>query len=117
MADVSEQLAPGYIAVKRLAYRTEVVPTDGGRKQRNSRWSAKLAQWDVTIPRCRRSSAAYTAVIALFDATLGSGLSFTFHDPVDCVDVECFILEDSLVITPLGNNLVEVEFSVEEKRA
>jgi len=115
MADVSEQLAPGYIAVKRPAYSTEVVRTDGGGRHGNSRWAAPLATWDVTIPDCRRSSARYLNVVALFDAVLGSGLSFTFHDPVDCADVEAFIVDDTMTITPNGN-LVSVQFAVEEKR-
>lgn len=116
MADVTEQLAAGYVAVKRPAYSTEVVRTDGGATQRNSRWADPLSSWDVTIPFCRRDSAKYLAAVALFDATLGSGLSFTFHDPVACEDVEAFIVDDTLSITPNGN-LVQIEFAVEEKRA
>ncbi len=116
MADVSQTLVTGsYSAQKRQAYSTEVVRTDGGAAHHNSRWSGSLSQWDVTIPFCKRNSAQYLAAVALFDAALGSGLTFTFHDTVGCVDVECFILDDTLTITPNGN-LVQVEFAVEENR-
>ena len=116
MADVLATLVAGsYIATKRPAYATEVVRTDGGSTFRNSRWSAPLSQWDVTIPVCKRSSPQYLAAIALFDACLGSGLTFSFHDPVACADVEAVILDDTLTITPTGN-LVEVAFAVEEFR-
>lgn len=117
MADVSEQLLAGhYLASKRPAYSTEVVRTDGGGAHHNSRWANPLSQWDVTIPVCKRTSAQYLAAIALFDAAKGSGATFIFHDPVACADVECWILDDTLTITPNGN-LVQIEFSVEEYRA
>lgn len=116
MADVTEQLVAGsYSAVKRDRYATEVIRTDGGGAFRNSRWASPLAQWDVSLKPCRRSDAIYTAATALFDAALGSGLTFTFHDPVACADVEACILDDTLSITPNGN-LVMVEFAVEEVR-
>lgn len=116
MADVSEQLTAGkYSAVKRPAYSTEVVRTDGGREQRNARWAAKLSAWDVVIPWCSRSSTQYLAVVALFDATLGSLRTFTFHDTVACADVEARFLDDELTITPDGN-LVQVSFSITEDR-
>lgn len=117
MADVSQQLvANSYIATKRPKYATEVVRTDGGGAHHNSRWASPLAQWDVTIPFCKRTDPRYLAAIALFDAALGSGLTFIFHDSVACEDVEAWILDDTLAITPNGN-LVQVEFSVEEYRA
>src|ERR1051325_2156847 len=82
VADVGEQLVLGsYRAVKRPAYSTEVVRTDGGNAHHNSRWSDPVSRWDVTIPDCKRSAPQYLAVVALFDAVLGSGLTFTFHDP------------------------------------
>lgn len=116
MADSSLQLTSGkYLAVKRPLYSTEVVRTDGGGTQRNSRWSRRLSTWDVTIPWCKRTSTEFQAADALFEDLLGSGRTFTFHDPVDCVDVEACILDDTLTITPNGN-LVQVEFAVEEVR-
>lgn len=117
MADVSEQIAAGrYIATKRDAYSTEVVRTDGGGEHRNARWAAPLAEWDVSIPLCKRNSAEYLAAVALFDAIKGSWKSFTFHDPVACADVEVRLLDDTLSITPQGN-LVAIDFAVREERA
>lgn len=116
MADSSLTLTAGrYLAVKRPAYSTEVVKTDGGGSHRNSRWAARLSQWDVTIPWCKRNSTEFLACDALFEDVLGSGRTFTFHDPVDCVDVEACIADDTLTITPNGN-LVQVDFTVEEIR-
>lgn len=116
MADVVNQLVAGsYSARKVDRYSTEVVRTDGGGTFRNSRWASSLSQWDVTLKTVNRTHSIYTTAVALFDATLGSGLTFTFHDPVACADVEAVILEDSITITPTGN-LVTVEFSVEEAR-
>lgn len=116
MADVAEQLVAGsYIATRTDRFATEVIRTDGGATFRNGRWSTPLSSWDVTIPYCKRNAPQYTAVLALFGATLGSQSTFTFHDPVACADVDCVILEDTISITPNGN-LVQVEFSVEEYR-
>lgn len=116
MADLTEQLLAGkYTATKRDKYSTEVVQTDSGATFRNSRWSAPLAQWDVTVPWCRRNSAQYLAAVALFDAALGSGKSFWFHDPVACADLEAVIVDDTLSVTPDGN-LVQLDFVVEQVR-
>ena len=116
MADSSLQLVAGtYKATRRPFYSTEVVRTDGGGRHGNSRWANRLAQWDVTIPFCKRNSAAFLAVEALFDDVLGSGRTFIFHDTVGCVDVEVVILDDTLDETPEGN-LVQVNFAVEQAR-
>lgn len=116
MADVTQQLTDRYSAVKHDAYSTEVVTTDGGEEFRNARWAAPLATWDVVIPFCSRSSTHYSAVVALFAATLGSLRTFTFHDKVACADYEVRLVDDTLSFTPNGN-LVQIEFSVKEVRA
>ncbi len=115
MADVALQLTARYVATKRRAYSTEVVTTDGGAEHRNARWSASLSEWDVTIPACKRSSADYLALIALFEATLGSLRSFTFHDKVACLDFEVRFVDDEINVTPVGN-LVEASFAVRQVR-
>lgn len=116
MADVANQLADGYLAVKREVWSTEVVTTDGGGEHRNQRWSAPLAEWDVTVPFCKRSSSAYVAATALIFATKGSLRTFTFHDPIECEDVEVRILDDTMAFVTNGN-LVQIEFSVRQIRS
>ena len=116
MADVALTLVPNsYLATKRKRYSTEVVRSDNGETFRNSMWSAPLSQWDVTIPFCRRSAPQFLAAEALFDAVLGSGLSFWFRDPAGGAEIECCIVEDTLASTPNGNT-VQLEFSVEAIR-
>jgi hypothetical protein len=99
MADVAERL-PERIesgAVKRMFYSTEVVRTDGGHQFTNQRWDEPLAEWDITVPQMKRSSADYIAVKALFDAVAGSALTFDFHDVEACEDVEVRVKGDTLV--------------------
>lgn len=116
MADIVETLTAGtYLATKRDKWSTEIVETDGGFEFRNQRWETPLAEWDITIPFCKRDSAKYTSAVALINAAKGSLNSFSFHDPVACEDVDVRILEDSMSFTPDGN-LVQIEFSVREVR-
>jgi uncharacterized protein (TIGR02217 family) len=107
MADVANRL-PSKIeagAQKSLTYATEIVQTDGGAEHRNARWSEPLAEWEITIPMVKRTSDDYAAITNLFAATQGSLLSFDFHDPADCVDVEVRLKDDGLHILGVGNQL------------
>lgn len=117
MADVTERL-PSRIeagATKRVFYSTEIVRTDGGNQFANQRWSDPLAEWDITIPLMKRNSADYTATIALFAATKGSALTFSFHDVETCADVEVRIKDDTLSITGEGN-LATISMTLEMAR-
>jgi uncharacterized protein (TIGR02217 family) len=116
MADVLLTLVSGtYSAVKRPLYSTEVVKTDGGATHRNARWSQPLPTWDVTTKWMKRTSPEFLALLALFEATKGSHLSFSFHDTVECEDVDVFFVDDVLDITPNGN-LVQASFTLEAER-
>lgn len=116
MADIAQQLTRGsYSATKRDMWSTEIVQTDGGQEFRNQRWTAPLAEWDVTIPFCKRNSTQYLAATALLAAAKGSWNTFTFHDTVDCVDVQVRLVDDSMAFTPNGN-LVQIDFTVKEVR-
>ncbi len=117
MADVSERL-PSRIeasAVKRPAYSTEIVRTDGGGVHANARWSGSLAEWDINIPPCKRNSQDYLATMALFDAVRGSHLTFDFHDVETCADVEVRIKGDQIAITGVGN-LATIGMTLEQAR-
>lgn len=102
-------------AVKRLAYSTEIVETDGGNEQRNARWAEPRARWDITIPPCKRNSSDYMDTLALFKDALGSFDTFLFHDPVDCEDIEVRFDEDTLTVQGVGN-LVTASFTLIEVR-
>ncbi len=118
MADVTERLTSRIeaSAVKRNAYRTEIVRTDGGAEHRNAMWGAPLAEWDITIPSAKRNSADYAAAVALFTATLGSLLTFDFHDVETCADVEVRIKDDTITFTGVGN-LAEIDLTLVEVRS
>lgn len=117
MADISERLTSRIEAgaIKRLAYQTEVVRADGGHEQRNQTWTLPLAEWDITIPPMKRSSADYAAAVALFHAAKGSALSFDFHDIETCADLEVRIKDDSLVFTGQGN-LASIDLTLVQVR-
>lgn len=117
MADLTERLTTRIEsgAVKRNTYSTEIVQTDGGAEQRNQRWTNPLAEWDITIPPCKRSSADYVAAVALFAAAKGSLFTFAFHDVETCADVEVRIKDDSIVFTGIGN-LAQIDFVLMQVR-
>jgi len=118
MADVTERLTSRIeaSAVKRNAYSTEIVRTDGGAEYRNARWAEPLAEWDITIPPSKRNSADYAAAVALFAVTFGSLLTFDFHDIETCADVEVRIKDDSIVFTGVGN-LASIDLTLVEVRS
>lgn len=118
MADVTERLTRRIEAgaVKRNAYSTEIVKTDGGSEHRNQRWSAPLAEWDISIPPSRRNSVDYVAAAALFEAVKGSMFTFDFHDVETCDDVEVRIKDDTITYTGVGN-LASIDFTLVEVRA
>jgi len=103
-------------AVKRIEYSTEIVDTDGGIEQRNSRWLNGRAEWDCSIPPCARTHADFTDTLALFHAAMGSGDTFEFHDLVDCADVEVRFKDDTLTINTIGN-MVATQFTLIEVKA
>lgn len=117
MADVTERLTTRIeaSAVKRNAYSTEVVRTDGGAEHRNQRWSTPLAEWDITIPPSKRNSADYAAAVALFAAVKGSLLTFSFHDVETCADVEVRIKDDTITFSGVGN-LASIDLTLTEVR-
>lgn len=102
-------------AVKRLMYRTEVVDTDGGTEHRDGRWVNPRAEWDVTVPPAKRTSAEYTETTSLFAAAKGSLDTFMFHDPVSCADIEVRFKDDTLVMQGVGN-MVTLSFTLIEVR-
>lgn len=103
------------MAIKQAAYSTESVRTDGGAVFTNSRWEAPLATWSVTSPPMKRSDADYVDAKALFEAALGSGETFAFHDLEICDDVAVRFKDDLLRFIPEGN-LVRLAFDLEEDR-
>jgi hypothetical protein len=103
------------MAVKQDTYSTESVRTDGGAVFTNSRWEAPLASWSVTSAPMKRNDADYIDAKALFDAALGSGDTFAFHDIEICDDVAVRFRDDSLRFIPEGN-LVRLAFELEQDR-
>jgi hypothetical protein len=114
---LSSRLPPRveHMAVKQDGYSTEAVRTDGGGVFTNSRWEEPLATWSVTSAPMKRSAADYIDTKALFNAALGSGDTFAFHDVEICDDVAVRFKDDTLRYIPEGN-LVRLAFELEQDR-
>lgn len=102
-------------AVKVIAYSTERVQTDGGGVFVNSRWEEPLATWSITTAAMKRNAGDYLDTLALFNAALGSGDTFAFHDVELCLDVAVRFKDDLIEFRPEGN-LVRLVFELEEDR-
>lgn len=67
-------------ALRSEEWSTDIITTDGGVERRESRWTASLRSYDVSLPITTRVDEDYIAMRALYAEAKGNLHSFSFND-------------------------------------
>jgi uncharacterized protein (TIGR02217 family) len=105
-------------AVRREEWDNEVVRTDGGQEVRNTRWSAPLRSYDISMPVTSTAGdlSDFNSVKQIWSDTEGGTHTFWFNDWVDSEQVKVRFSTPLQITSDAGHLRHIDQFTLQEVR-